>query len=149
MSWGEHCRRERLPVTWEDSVEAGGVRSIASWRGTRSAANIVRSQEVVVRDNLQEGRGPGGYDKTMDETRELQFPVECHFRVIAENRHNMHFVIETVVMGLGITSPVERSHTSDNDRYVSFRFSTVVESREQMARIDRELRLIEGVRMVL
>jgi len=80
---------------------------------------------------------------------ELVFPQECHFRVIAENLDNMHFVIETVLLELGIQAPLEKANTSGRGRYVSFSFSATVASREEMNRIDAELRAIEGVRMVL
>jgi putative lipoic acid-binding regulatory protein len=80
---------------------------------------------------------------------ELEFPLTCHFRVITENLTNMHFVIETVLMELGVTDPVEDSNTSQDGKYISFGISTVVESREAMEKIDQELRLIQGVKMVL
>jgi putative lipoic acid-binding regulatory protein len=80
---------------------------------------------------------------------DLEFPVECHFRVVAHNQEGMAFVIETVLMELGVTSPVEPANLSAGGKYASFNISTVVESREQMSRIDRELRAIAGVRMVL
>ena len=80
---------------------------------------------------------------------ELQFPLECHFRVIAENDEKMQFVIETVVMGLGITAPVEKTNISGGARYISFNISAIVCSLEEMNNIDRELRQIRGVRMVL
>ena len=80
---------------------------------------------------------------------ELEFPLTCHFRVVAENVHNMHFVIETVLMELGVTDPVEEANTSSAGKYISFNISTVVDSLEFMTKIDQELRLIEGVKMVL
>ena len=86
--------------------------------------------------------------KITDE-RELLFPLECHFRVIAENQDGMHFVIETVLMQLGVRVPVVKTNTSGGGRYASFNITTVVESREIMNRIDRALRQIRGVRMVL
>ncbi len=82
-------------------------------------------------------------------TPELEFPLECHFRVIAEDREHMHFVIETVLMELGISDPLEKANASSAGKYVSFGFSTVVASREALSLIDQELRAIEGVRMVL
>lgn len=87
----------------------------------------------------------------MSETNatELKFPLQCHIRVIAENQEHIQFVIETVLMELGVTSPVERANTSGGGKYISFNISTFVETREAMERIDRELRLIQGVKMVL
>ena len=84
-----------------------------------------------------------------DDTSELEFPVQCHFSVIAENLQNMHFVIETVLMELGVNSPLEQSNESKGGKYVSFNVTTIVESRDQLNRIDKELRLIQGVKMVL
>lgn len=79
----------------------------------------------------------------------LQFPLDCQFRVIAENRQGMHFVIETVLMELGITSPLQAQNLSDGGKYQSFRVDVRVESIEQMNKIDAALRNIVGVKMVL
>ncbi len=81
--------------------------------------------------------------------QELEFPLLCHFRVITDNLDNMHFVIETVLLELGITSPVEKVNTSGGGKYISFNISTMVESSEKMKKIDQELRLIQGVKMVM
>lgn len=80
---------------------------------------------------------------------ELEFPLDCSYRIIAENREHMHFVIETVLLQLGVHSPLVKNHESSKGRYVSFAVDVRVPSREMMDRIDRELRLIEGVRTVL
>lgn len=79
----------------------------------------------------------------------LEFPLDCSYRIIAENREHMHFVIETVLMQLGVTAPLKESHLSSKGKYVSFSVDVRVSSREMMNAIDRELRLIEGVRTVL
>jgi len=79
----------------------------------------------------------------------LEFPLECQFRVIADDHEKMAFVIETVLMGLGVEAPVVRGNKSKSGTYVSYSITTVVNSREEMNRIDAELRLIEGVKMVL
>ena len=80
---------------------------------------------------------------------DLEFPLECQFRVIAEDHEKMAFVIETVLMQLGVEASVVRGNTSKTGTYVSYGITTVVNSREEMNRIDAELRLIEGVKMVL
>ncbi len=80
---------------------------------------------------------------------ELVFPLDCHFRVIAEDHPHMHFTIETILMELGVRSPLLPGNVSGAGKYVSYHFTTRVESREAMDRIDRELRLIVGVRMVI
>lgn len=80
---------------------------------------------------------------------ELEFPVECHFRIIAEDLENMHFVIETVLMELGVHSQLTQRNTSTKGKYVSFSVSTPVDSLAKMNKIDYELRNIQGVKMVL
>jgi putative lipoic acid-binding regulatory protein len=80
---------------------------------------------------------------------DLEFPLECQFRVIAEDHENMVFVLETVLMQLGVEVPVVRGNKSKNGTYASYTITTVVNSREELSRIDAELRLINGVKMVL
>jgi len=79
----------------------------------------------------------------------LQFPLDCQFRIIAENLPNMHFVIETVLMEHGVTAPLHPENLSKEKRYQSFRVDIRIESKDQMTRIDAALRNIVGVRMVL
>lgn len=80
---------------------------------------------------------------------ELEFPVDCHFKVIAEDRENMHFVIETVLMGLGVSAPLTEGNKSKGGKYLTFNLTVRVDSCEQMSQIDSELRNIQGVKMVL
>jgi putative lipoic acid-binding regulatory protein len=82
-------------------------------------------------------------------TDDLKFPLDCQFRIIAENKQGMHFVIETVLMEHGVTSPLETENLSQGGKYQSYSVSLRVESLEQMNRIDNALRNIAGVKMVL
>lgn len=80
---------------------------------------------------------------------QLKFPLECHFRIIAESRHGMHFVIETVLIENGVKSPLNTENTSSGGRYLSYSVNIQVESLEHMKKIDAALRSIAGVKMVL
>ncbi len=80
---------------------------------------------------------------------ELKFPLDCQFRIIAENRRGMFFVIETVLLENGVTAPLQTQHESAGGKYLSFSVDVRVETLEIMNRIDAALRSIEGVRMVL
>lgn len=80
---------------------------------------------------------------------ELQFPLDCQFRVIAENRKGMYFVIETVLMQNGVTAPLQKENESAGGKYMSYSVDVCVESLERMNRIDAALRSIEGVKMVM
>ena len=79
----------------------------------------------------------------------LEFPQDCHYKVIAEDLESMHFVIETVLMELGIHNPVEQGNRSAKGKYVTYNISVRVESKEMMNKIDHELRSIVGVKMVM
>lgn len=79
----------------------------------------------------------------------LEFPLDCQFRVIAENQSNMYFVIETVLMQHGVTSPLKTQNQSGAGKYLSFSVDMRVESLDQMNQIDSALRNIAGVKMVL
>ena len=81
--------------------------------------------------------------------KKLEFPLDCHFRIIAENQQGMHFVIETVLIQLGVSAPLKLENRSDKGKYQSFSVEVRVESLERMNEIDRALRSIVGVKMVL
>ena len=40
------------------------------------------------------------------ENKKINFPVDCHYKIITEDIENMAFVIETVLMELKVNSPV-------------------------------------------
>ena len=80
---------------------------------------------------------------------ELKFPLDCQFRVIAENRKGMYFVIETVLIQNGVMAPLQKENESASGKYLSFSVDVRVESLERMNRIDAALRSIEGVKMVM
>ncbi len=87
-------------------------------------------------------------DETFGDT-ELQFPIDCQFRIIAENREGMHFVIETVLMEMGVNAPLETNNQSSGGKYSTFSVNIRIESKERMNEIDSALRSIVGVKMVL
>lgn len=89
------------------------------------------------------------FEVAPDPGSQLQFPLDCQFRVIAENISNMHFVIETVLMQHGVNAPLKTQNQSGGGKYLSFSVDTRVESLEQMNEIDAALRNIAGVKMVL
>ena len=83
-----------------------------------------------------------------EEDENLQFPLNLQFRIIAKNQQGMHFVIETVLLELGVTSPLLAQNLSESGKYQSFSVDVRVESREHINSIDHALRNIEGVKMV-
>ena len=81
--------------------------------------------------------------------KKLDFPLVCQYRIIAENREGIHFVIETVLLEMGVTAPLHPGNQSGGGRYQSFHVEVRVESLDQMNKIDSALRNIVGVKMVL
>ncbi len=79
----------------------------------------------------------------------LKFPLDCQFRIIAENQEGMAFVIETVLMEQGVKAPLVPQHASEGGKYQSFLVEVRIVSLEEMNRIDAALRAIRGVKMVL
>ena len=83
------------------------------------------------------------------ENQEIQFPIDCHYKVIAEDIPNMAFVIETVLMELKVNAPAVKGHASAGGKYITYNITVTVHSRETMNAIDSGLRNIQGVKMVL
>ena len=83
------------------------------------------------------------------ENEKIIFPVDCYYKVIAEDLPNMEFVIETVLMELKVQSPVIKGNKSANGKYITYNIAVMVQSQEKMNAIDAALRNIRGVKMVL
>ncbi len=84
-----------------------------------------------------------------DNKSELQFPLMCHYRVISLDFPNIHFVIETVLMQLGVTAPLQQGNSSSTGKYISTNVDIEVDSKEMMEKIHNALCAIEGVKRVL
>lgn len=79
----------------------------------------------------------------------LKFPVECCFKIIASKRPGLQAEIEKELRALGVCDPVESGNTSQKGSYQTFNVTTEVKSGEEMRTIDRRLRGIAGVKMVM
>ena len=81
--------------------------------------------------------------------QELVFPLTAHFRVIAEKEILEMDRLELAVRSFTLAEPLAMANTSSNGRYVSYAFSAVASSRDELALIDSSVRKVPGVRMVL
>ncbi len=81
--------------------------------------------------------------------QELAFPLTAHFRVIAERDRLEKDQLELAVQPFTLSEPLAPANTSKGGRYISYAFSAVVASRDELNRIDARLREVPGVRMVL
>lgn len=80
---------------------------------------------------------------------DLNFPLLCNFRIIAEDNLKVQGLLESAMLQLGIISELKKSNTSAQGRYVTFQFDFMVNDKAEMEKIDSALRSVEGVRMVL
>ncbi len=83
------------------------------------------------------------------EGHSLNFPQKVFFKVIAEDIHGLDFVIETVLIELGVQAPPVKGNKSAAGKYVTYNVEILAVSLEHMNKIDAGLRNITGVKMVL
>ena len=79
----------------------------------------------------------------------IQFPVICHFKIIAGDHEGVQSCIEKVFLEVNIRVRFEKGHHSGQGKYVTFNADVMIHSLELMRHIDSQLRKIEGVKFVL
>ena len=79
----------------------------------------------------------------------IQFPVICHYKIISEDHEGVQSAIEKVFLEINIRVRFEKGRHSDSGKYVTFNADVLIHSLELMRHIDRALRKIEGVKLVL
>ena len=79
----------------------------------------------------------------------IQFPVVCHYKIISEDHEGVQSAIEKVFLEVNIRVRFEKGRHSDHGKYVTFNADVLIHSLELMRHIDRALRQIEGVKLVL
>lgn len=80
---------------------------------------------------------------------DIQFPVLCHYKIIAEEHEGVQTAIEKVFLEVNIRVRFEKGRHSDGGKYVTFNADVLIHSLELMQHIDRALRRIQGVKFVL
>ena len=80
---------------------------------------------------------------------ELEFPVMCHVKVIAEKNENMQSLIESELCSMALKAEVTAGNSSAEGKYVTYNFSFMADSKERMTKVDQQVRAIKGVKMVL
>ena len=81
--------------------------------------------------------------------QQIEFPVEVHFRIVCLASDPVRAAVRATAEGLGLSDNLTSGNTSSGGRYHSFQLSHVVDSVEEMKKIDLAFREIEGVKMVL
>lgn len=80
---------------------------------------------------------------------EIEFPVICYFKIIAERSDDVQIRIEAKLREAGVMNPVKIAHESARRRYLTFDLEILIHSKEYMNEIDSLLRQVDGVKMVL
>ena len=80
---------------------------------------------------------------------QLKFPLDCHYRIITESVAGIEDELAATLRLLGFDSKVEPGNRSKGGKYLTFYVDLHIESHENMDAVDRALRNIAGVRMVL
>ena len=84
------------------------------------------------------------------EDLEIEFPTECHFKVIAYDLEGVHKNLNKCLIDLDLPNHAfQPSNKSKHGKYISYETSIVVESHSRMTEIDAAIRSVEGVKMVL
>lgn len=79
----------------------------------------------------------------------LQFPLDCHYRIIADSSEGIRLRLETALSECGIEKSLKDGNISSNGTYITFYVDVHVESLKQMREIASVLGSVNGVRMVL
>lgn len=83
------------------------------------------------------------------ESSELKFPLDCHFRIIAENHDGARLHIQAALEGVGVTKELKFGTFSKKGSYITFNVDVRVDSLEEMRKIADALQKAKGVRMVI
>lgn len=79
----------------------------------------------------------------------LEYPVLCHYKIIAQDIGEIRETIQKVLREEGVLSELAPGRKSEHQRYITFNVEILVTSKEYMNRIDHVLKNIPGVKIVL
>ncbi len=77
------------------------------------------------------------------------YPAECHFRVIVAGDFAAEAELRQALAASEVTSPLASARHSAGGRFHSLQVTVRVKDRAELVRLDRDLRAVAGVRMVL
>lgn len=77
------------------------------------------------------------------------YPAEVHFSVIVTADFSDDAALLRALAGHCVTQPLRAGSVSQGSRYRSFNVSVRVSSRDELDRLDRDLRGVRGVKLLL
>ncbi len=81
--------------------------------------------------------------------KEVQYPVEVHHRLIIVRDEYNEDRLRAAIAPYNITASLEQSNESKGGKYISFGFSAMINSRDELYALDAALRAVPGMKMVL
>lgn len=85
----------------------------------------------------------------MGRPEDIRFPVVCHYKIIAEDVPGLQKVVEGIFAEVNIVVSLKRSGRSDRGKYVTYSADVTMHSLELMRHVDRSIRAVKGVKLVL
>ena len=85
----------------------------------------------------------------MSDSVELKFPVVAHHRLICDATRRDDAATAAMFAGFELVEPVAESRASAGGKYISYSLSVRLKDREEMARLDEQLKRVPGLKMVL
>ena len=77
------------------------------------------------------------------------YPAVCHLSIIAEPRAALREALAAALAGHALASPLHEGGGTPSGRHCALRVSVRVGSRDELDALDRSLRAVPGVRMIL
>ncbi len=83
------------------------------------------------------------------EQKEVKYPVDVHHRLIVLRDEYDEGRLRAALAPYKITADLEQSNESKGGKYISFGFSAMINSRDELYALDSALRAVPGMKMVL
>ena len=77
------------------------------------------------------------------------YPADCHFRVIVAGDFAAEAELRQALAASEVITPLAHARHSAGGKFRSLEVSVRVKDRAELVRLDRDLRAVAGVRMVL
>jgi len=84
-----------------------------------------------------------------EESAELEYPAEFHFRIICDATTNLAESIQVVTCTRKVTNKLRSTNNSSSGRFCSFSISIFFDDHQDMINFDSEIKSLPGVRMLL
>lgn len=77
------------------------------------------------------------------------YPAECHFRIIVAGNFSAEEQLRQVLAASEVTAALAPANASTGGKFRSLQVTVRIKDRAELVRLDRDLRAVAGVRMVL